>query len=328
MKKIQEDIKKHAFHRFYLLYGEESYLVRLYRDKLKEAVLDGADGMNYSSFQGNGINLEEVRDIANTLPFFHDYRVIILEDTKLFQSANNLAEFLPEMPDSTVFIFAEKKIDKRNKLYKYIQKNGLAIEMKPMGTQDTKKFIAGKLNGSGRKIKESTVDYFLGQADSSLNNIENELEKLIAYTYGREEITCADIDAVCSVQVTGQIFQMLDAAAVGKKHEVFALYHDLLILQERPMSILYLLVRHFNILFQVKTMPDGISRQDIAKKAGVPPFAVGKYQSQCKNFTEKQLKAMLTMCIETECHFKQGKISDQIGLETLLAKLLMFSGQH
>ena len=82
MKRIQEDIKNRAFHSVYLLYGEERYLVRLYRDKLKQAVLDGADEMNYSNFQGTGIDLSEVREIAETLPFFRDYRVIVLEDRK------------------------------------------------------------------------------------------------------------------------------------------------------------------------------------------------------------------------------------------------------
>ena len=64
MKRIQEDIKSRSFHSVYLLYGEESYLVRLYRDKLKQAVLDGADEMNYSNFQGSSVNLPEVREIA------------------------------------------------------------------------------------------------------------------------------------------------------------------------------------------------------------------------------------------------------------------------
>ena len=34
-----------------------------------------------------------------------------------------------------------------------------------------------------------------------MTNIKNELDKLIAYTEGREIITKEDIDAVCSIQV-------------------------------------------------------------------------------------------------------------------------------
>lgn len=322
MKQLKEDIKNRSFHPVYLLYGEESYLVRQYREQLKQAVLDGGDEMNYTYFEGNGVSLPEVREIADTLPFFQDYRIIVWEESKLFKSANDFAEYLPQMPDTTILVFVEKEVDKRNKLYKYVQKNGLAVEMTAMNAADTKKFVAVKLRDSGKKIRESTAEYFLGQVEGSLNNIGNELEKLIAYTYGREEITKEDIDAVCSVQVTGQIFKMLDAAAAGQKRELMQYYHDLLELNESPMSILYLLTRHFNILLQVKAVSGSLSRQEIAKKIGIPPFSVGKYQAQCKRFTKEQLKEMLQLCVDTEFDFKQGRLSDRIGVEMLLVFLL------
>ena len=227
------------------------------------------------------------------------------------------------MPETTILVFVEKEVDKRNKLYKYVQKNGLAVEMTAMSTADTKKFIALKLRDNERKIRESTADYFLEQVECSLNNIENELEKLIAYTHGREEITREDVDAVCSVQVTGQIFKMLDAAAAGNKREVMQFYHDLLMLKESPMSILYLLTRHFNILLQVKAFSGSPSKQEIAKKIGIPPFSVAKYQAQCRRYTKERLKEMLFLCVNTEYKFKQGRLSDQIGVEMLLVDLIM-----
>lgn len=322
MQRIAEDIKNHSFHQVYLLYGEEDYLVRLYRDKLKNAVLDGGDEMNYSYFQGSSIDLLDVREIADTLPFFQEYRIIVLEDTKLFKTANEFADYLETMPDTTILVFVEKEVDKRNKLLKYVLKNGLAVEMNAMSIQDTKKFIVMKLRDSKKVIRESTADYFLEQVDNSLLNIENELEKLIAYTKDREEITCEDIDAVCSIVVTGQIFKMLDAVASGRKKETMQLYHDLLELKESPMSILYLLTRHFNILLQVKSGMSGMSKQELAKKVGIPPFAVGKYQIQCRNFTESKIKEMLTMCIDTEYDFKRGRIQDQIGVELLLVEFM------
>ena len=323
MKQLKEDIKSRSFHSVYLLYGEESYLVRQYREKLKQAVLDGGDEMNYAYFEGSGVSVSEVQEIAETLPFFQDYRIIIWEGSKLFKSANDFAAYLPGMAETTILVFVEKEVDKRNKLYKYVQKNGLAVEMTAMSTADTKKFIALKLRDNERKIRESTADYFLEQVECSLNNIENELEKLIAYTHGREEITREDVDAVCSVQVTGQIFKMLDAAAAGNKREVMQFYHDLLMLKESPMSILYLLTRHFNILLQVKAFSGSPSKQEIAKKIGIPPFSVAKYQAQCRRYTKERLKEMLFLCVNTEYKFKQGRLSDQIGVEMLLVDLIM-----
>ena len=52
MKVISDDIKKGEFKSVYLLYGEEDYLKRMYRDRLKKAVLGDGDEMNYSYFEG------------------------------------------------------------------------------------------------------------------------------------------------------------------------------------------------------------------------------------------------------------------------------------
>ncbi|MCD7824398.1 MAG: DNA polymerase III subunit delta [Clostridiaceae bacterium] len=323
MKRIKEDIKTNSFHPVYLLYGEETYLVRLYRDDLIKAILaEDSDDMNFSRFQGNGIDFHEVREIANTLPFFQEHRLVLLEDTGLIKHASDFAEDLAAMPESTIVIFVEKEIDKRNKLYKYISKNGLAVEMGAMSAADTKKFIALHLKENGKIIRQSTVEYFMEQTENSLTNIQNELDKLVAYTLGREEICPADIDAVCSVQVTGQIFQMLDAVAEGKQTAAMKLYHDLLELKESPMSILYLLTRHFNILLQIKDSSGELSRTELAKKVGVPPFAVGKYQIQAKRFEYAKLKQMLCACVDTEYDFKRGRIKDQIGVELLLVNFI------
>ncbi len=79
-------------------------------------------------------------------------------------------------------VFVEKEIDKRNKLYKYVNKNGLAVEMTTMTERELKAWVALLLKQSGRKIQESTASYLLEQVDNSMTNIKNELDKLIAYT--------------------------------------------------------------------------------------------------------------------------------------------------
>ena len=54
MQQINEDIKSGQFKQMYLLYGEEAYLRRQYRDKLKEA-LDGGEASMGFSMQPGGL---------------------------------------------------------------------------------------------------------------------------------------------------------------------------------------------------------------------------------------------------------------------------------
>ena len=119
MKTIDNDIKAGEFKKVYLLYGEERYLIRQYRDKLIKAMVKENDTMNFSSFEGDGISQKEIIDLAETLPFFADRRVILIEDAGIFKKAGDeLGEYLQTAPDTTHFIFVEESVDKRSRIYK------------------------------------------------------------------------------------------------------------------------------------------------------------------------------------------------------------------
>lgn len=86
MKMLIEDIKNKQFKNIYLLTGEEIYLRNQYRKRLREALLDPEDTMNYASFEGKNINPKEVIDLAETMPFFADRRVIEISDSGFAKS--------------------------------------------------------------------------------------------------------------------------------------------------------------------------------------------------------------------------------------------------
>ena len=70
MKSIDEDIKTGQFQNIYLLYGEEAYLKRQYKEKLLKAMVTEGDTMNFSAYEGKDIAQGELIDLAETLPFF------------------------------------------------------------------------------------------------------------------------------------------------------------------------------------------------------------------------------------------------------------------
>ena len=86
MKTIDLNIKEKKFPGVYLLYGEEVYLKRQYRDKLLAALTLPGDTMNFSAYQGKDINPGELIDLAETLPFFAEKRVILVEDSGFFKT--------------------------------------------------------------------------------------------------------------------------------------------------------------------------------------------------------------------------------------------------
>ena len=324
MQVINSHIKNKEFKPVYLLYGSEDYLKKQYKQKLKVALLDGSDEMNYAYFEGKNIEIDKLIGFANTLPFFASRRVVVVENSGLFKAASDLADYLPTLPDTTVIIFVENEIDKRNKLYKAVTKLGVVSEMNGMDERSLKVWIASRLKQDGKRITEQTVDYFLSKTGSDMETINSELEKLICYALEKEIITEEEVDAVVTVQITNQIFAMIDAIASKKQKVALGLYYDLLALKEKPMTILFLITRHFNILLQVKEL--SALRYDngsIAKKVGIPPFAVGKYMAQGRNFSKEMLLKALQTSVDIEEQVKTGCLNEKIGVELLIVQ---FSG--
>lgn len=319
MNTIKEHIKANQYKPVYLLYGTEEFLKKLYQNKLKDGILSGSDEMNYSYFEGKGIDINAVKETADTLPFFSERRLIIIKESGLFKVQNDLADYLRLMPDSSIIVFVEKEIDKRNRLFKAVKEIGVISEMNGMDERNLKLWIASLFQKEKKKLTENTITYLLNKTGTDMELLANEVEKLICFAMDREIITIEDIDEVCTTQITGKIFQMIDMIGSGKQKEALKLYYDLLALREKPMSILYLITRHFNILLQIQELSQqGHPSSVMSQKVGIPPFAVKKYITQTKNFTKKRLIQALQTCVEVEEQVKTGRLIDIMGIELFI----------
>ncbi|MDE7067021.1 MAG: DNA polymerase III subunit delta, partial [Schaedlerella arabinosiphila] len=184
-----------------------------------------------------------------------------------------------------------------------------------------KRWVAGLVRNENRQAGEQTIAYFLNKTGTDMENITKELEKLFCYTLGRDTITKEDVDAVCVTQISNHIFDMVDAVAQKKQRRALELYYDLLALKEPPMRILFLMIRQYRILLQVKgLLKSGYGRKEIASKAGLHPFVAGKYMDQAKHFPTRELRAILEEGAVLEQSVKTGKLTDHLAVELFLVK--------
>lgn len=321
MKSINEDIKNNSFKQVYLLYGQESYLKRIYKEKLRNALVEKDDTMNYNYYAGKGVPIPEIIDIGETLPFFADRRLIVIENSGLFKSANDFAEYVKELPETTYLLFVEEEVDKRNKLFKAVKDKGRVVEMARQDSKTLTTWVLSKLKSESKNITKAALELFLTKTGDDMEHIEKELEKLVCYCMDKDSITPQEVEEVCTVTITNKIFDMISAIAEKKQEKALNLYYDLLSLKEPPMRILFLIVRQFNLLLQVKEMKRlGKDNGEIAKKTSLAPFLVGKYFAQSGHFQKVQLKMALQDCAETEEAVKSGRLNDKIGVEMLIVK--------
>lgn len=319
MKVITKDIQNHTFKPVYLLSGEETYLTRQFCDRLASAIA-GGDTINVNRFQEKNPDIREIISLANTMPFFSESRLIIIENSGFFKrDSSELADYLPDMPETTHIIFREDEIDKRNRLFKKVKELGYFAEMKRQSEAELERWILTILKKEGINLTRSTMDYFLETVGTDMNVIRNELDKLISYLGDKKVLEPADIDRICSRQISGQIFEMIDAMSSKNRKKAFRLYYDLISLKEPPMRILFLISRQYLQLYQIREMQQkGLSGQALASAAGLSSYAVRKVAQRASHFSKEELKHCIEECALMYEQIKTGQIRDSIAVEILI----------
>lgn len=324
MKRIAQDIKSGNFSNLYLLYGEEAYLRKQYRDNLRFALVPQEDAMNCSIYAGKETDANEVADMAGTMPFFAPRRVIIIENSGWFKTGNDkILELVKALPDTTYMIFVESEVDKRSKLYKAVKSAGYAALCEMQDEATLKKWVMGLLKKENKQITADALNLLLDRTGTNMENIRREVEKLVCYKYYDEGITAKDVSELCIVQVQNRIFDMVEAVAQRNQKTALKLYYDLLALKEAPMKILALIARQFNMLLQVKEMKQkGYPESTIASQTGLNAFYLKKkYIPQAAQFKLHQLEAALRTCVAAEESVKTGRMADILSVELLIVEL-------
>ncbi len=324
MKNIKADIVSGKYKRVYLLYGDEFYLLRRCVASLKKAVLgdDGSD-VNFSAFDGSsGYDVNELKEICQTLPFFADRRLVIVENSGLFGGDSGFDAFIPQIPDTTVLIMVEHSADKKTKLYKAIKEGGYICEFTTPTPEQAVEFCAGYLGKAGKRISKDDCVYFVNGVGGDLYNVSTELDKLIDYTGSSDTVRRADIDAICSMQIENKIFDIVDMLMTGNFKGALRIYHDLISLREQPMGILrFIVARYLKLLGIRDELNRGRAVTEAAAELKMPDWLFKKEKAKLKDFPSSKIIRAIELCTETENLIKTGDIADSAGMEILLANL-------
>ncbi|WP_462426659.1 DNA polymerase III subunit delta [Anaerotignum lactatifermentans] len=328
MKELKKQWKEHQFHKCYLFYGTETYLMKNYEEALVQALLPpGTESMNSDILEGKKATAATIMDAAETLPFLNDKRLVLIRNSEFFhrngrkEEGERLVEFLKDSPESTCILFVEEKAEKTGKLYKTIAKEGQVVEFAPLKEKEIITWLRKTCASGGVQLSEAMSVLLLRTTDNSMENLQREMDKLIAYKDGTGEITQEDISAVCSVSLEAKVFELVRAMGEKKTEKAISIYSNLLSLKESPYMVLSLLTRQFRmILGSALLSAEGAAQAEIASRLEVRDFAVRDYLRQSKSFSIKELEQALADCLETDLDIKSGRIAEDLAVELLLVK--------
>ena len=333
MASVLNDIKNGNVSGLYLFYGTENYKKRLYRQALVSSVVQG-NTINYSVFEGRNIDWQAVWDAEQTMPFFAEKRLIVIENSEKFRSrpgsdddrenitknsSYNIERVINEAPETVCIAFFENEAAKNRKIFKEIASHGIIVECGEDKEDVLISWLAKGFSQQGKRVRKSTLSLMVERVGCSYDRLKMEFDKIVSYAGDKDVIDDADVLAVISDVNESRIFDLLDAISEKDVRKVLYQYKILLDNKEHPLMIIAMLRNQLRTMLQTAEMREkGMNAFDIAKASGKPPFVIRKTFGYLGSFTSGRIIYMLDQINDTDRKIKTGLISDQLGTELLL----------
>lgn len=310
----------------YLLTGNEDYLKEVFMKDLKSRLLnDPKDIMNYTELTSKEIKAQQIIDLAETLPFMSENKIIYIKDSGFMKTGNKdevekIEKWLGNVPDYCTIIFDEKEVDKRSKLYKKIQKEYEVIEFNYPDEQEVYKIVEDRAKNLKINIDKNLLLYFIQNMPQNLTHTFFELDKLASFCEGKK-VQKEDIDSVCVFGLEQRIFELVRQITLKNTKDVLKIYNTLIESKESPIAILVLVARQYRLMMQIKYMlKENASDKQIAGTLKLPVFALKDMKSQAQQLTFKKIQSILEACLECDKDIKYGILEAVKAVELLIIK--------
>lgn len=338
IENLETNLKNKKLNSIYLLYGEELFLLETNLKRIKANFGETLKGINYILIDDT--NVSEIISDIETPSFGFEKKLIIVRNTGLFKketksskktNASNetlqdkLIKFIEKNMDiinsSVVLVFVEEEVDEKSNLFKTIDKNGIVCKFDFQKPFQIEKRIKGICNAYKVNIDSKTINYLIECSGTNMQDLINEIRKLIEYAGENGTITKEIIDKLSIKKIESIIFDLTDD--LGKKDISSAIdvLHNLIYNKEPLQKILVTLYGHFKKLYITKIAIS--KKRNLTECLNLKPnqtFLTGKYSVQSKYFSENNLRQILKELTDLDYDSKNGKIDLQLGLETILCE--------
>ncbi|MGV3487546.1 MAG: DNA polymerase III subunit delta [Tuberibacillus sp.] len=319
----------------YLLYGTESYIINHLKEKIIElAIKKEEQAFNLGVYDLNEESIDGALEDADTLPFFGDKKVIILENPyfltgevkkqKVEHNLDRLSAYLSEPSPMTVMIFVGsfEKLDKRKKIVKQLEKVADVSECVSISDDMMFKWLADEAGKEGAVFTREAHDTLLSLVGPHMAILMNEIKKLALYAGEGGTIDQNMVKLLASRSLESDVFAMVNRIMERKLGEAYQLLADLLKQKEDPIKLTALVTRQIRMAFQTEMYRlEGYTQSQAASRLKLHPYAVKIAWGQGQKLGSERLRKALLYCADMDDALKTGKIEKTVGLQTLFERL-------
>ena len=156
-----------------------------------------------------------------------------------------------------------------------------------------------------------------------MQDVINEIRKLIEFASNGGTIKKEDIDKLSTKQMQDIIFDLTDNIGNKKIEKSLEILDTLIYNKEPHQKILITLYNHFKKLYLLKLHENLHSNIDVVQVLGLKPnqvFLVNKYKKQAMYFREEEIFNIINEFIDLDYKSKNGLMDIDVGIKAILCK--------
>lgn len=310
---------------FYLLYCNDKAILNHEIEKIKSKLSIPEEEIIY--YDINDINNIVIE--AQTISMFSDKKILIvdgtsyLSDKKDIDNIKLLEDYFDNYNPNTYMIFVSysDSIDSKKRLVKLISANGICKKLEASDSY-LENYAFNYMKDSGYKFDKILCTYLVSRCGHNLDNLKNELDKLMLYKINNKEITRDDINKLTSENIEESIFDLVNAIIKKDTAKAIKLYNNFVLEGMDVTQIINMLASQVRLLFQVKRLYNqGKSNDEISKILEFKSVYRVKYLlSDSYYYTEKDLLNILSDLALLDKDIKLGLRDGNVGIELLITK--------
>lgn len=335
-KALKEKISKNPVG-VYLIYGEESYLKKVYTQKIIDKTVDEAFAdFNFHTFDGKEATLSDIYESVEAVPMMAETKCILVKDFPLDTLDDNglsqLETVITDTPDDTALIFTfvayEPKGAKWNKVIKLFESLAFAVKLDKKTALDLAKTVENGAKKRGKVFEKGVASYLVACVGTDLNNLLNETEKVCAYADG--DITKSDVDAVCIKSLDAKVFDMIRDLVSGRFEMAFKKLEILFAQREDEFQILGALIAQYSDIYRAKAaVKSGNRAEDVAKYYNYKgkEFRLTNAARNGSKMSFEDISECIEILAQADMAMKSSSVSNRLILEKTVVRLARIGGR-
>ncbi|MCI0404404.1 MAG: DNA polymerase III subunit delta [Acidobacteria bacterium] len=272
--------------------------------------------------------LDEVRRAASTPTLLSPRQVLILRDAESLgeEEIEQLEELLDSLPEFTLLLFDEAKLDRRTRVYQLLSRK--CEEHKADSPPDAiaEQKVVQMARELGLRLSRERAADLVDAVGPNLGLLKREVEKLRSFVGEGKEVTANDLQAVVVPARRFIVFTLLDHLADRSRAHVLERLRRLLLQGENPIAIVGLLAWLYRQLFIVVARPPGMPMERVRSRIQAKHENAEKIMRVSGKFRKRQLQEAFAALREADDALKSSPPDPQAVVELLVARLTQSVG--